>query len=236
VCLALYLWFARRGWSVWLYVLLVCVPLVAGSTVYRGVVSITQGATYLTDSYMTLLYSKPYARAPPFVIGLVTGCVLAQRTKPLSSPVLRWALHVGMLACFAICIVPLYYIEVSPLSDSYAVLNYAYVILFPVFWGLALSWFSIAAFDRTLPGQTYFEMSFFSPLAKLGLSVYLVHPIILLVRIFNWYRLPTYSIAQVVSDWLSCLVLSFCAAFAAFLVIEHPCSTLVKAIMPNVKK
>ncbi len=236
LCLALYLLFVQHRWSVWLYVLTVCCPLLAVSTLYRGIVSTSQGAAYLTDAYMNRLYSKPYSRAPPFVIGIVTGCVLAQRTKPLSSLWLRWLLHAGMVASFLICIVPLYYIEVSPDSNNYAVLNYAYVTVSPVFWGLALAWFSFSAFDHTLPGLSFFEMPFFSPLAKLGLSVYLVHPMILLVRIFNWYRLPTFSIAEVINDWLSCLVLSFLAAFAAFLVIEHPCSTIVKALMPSAKK
>ncbi len=78
-------------------------------------------------------------------------------------------------------------------------------------------------------------MPFFGPLAKLGLSVYLVHPTILLMRIFDSMRLPTYTMAGVVGDWISCVVFSYGAEMAAFLIIEHPCSTLVKELMAKVR-
>lgn len=68
IFLASYLWFARRGWSIWLYLGAVCAPVILACTLYRALAAVLNDAPYLSDTYMDLLYSKPYSRGPTFVI------------------------------------------------------------------------------------------------------------------------------------------------------------------------
>ncbi len=107
----------------------------------------------------------------------------------------------GHAWCVLVLHCALYFLKVSETAPSDG-LDIMYSILFPVAWGAGMGLFTWSALDRALPGQEFFELSCFGPLAKLGLSVYLVHEMILFVRAADMIRNPYYSFWRLIDNWL----------------------------------
>lgn len=230
------------GWTPWVRALLIAAPFVAASCAVRLWVNIAlpQGGMLEMD-YMDQVYGKPWARSPPFVLGLLVGSALATRqsqgpSTAVLSAAARVVLHVGMVVGLLVCIVPLYYLVVVKSVAQHDALQVVYTLLYPSVWGVTMALFTWAAVERVLLGQCFWEWTPFGPLGKLGLSVYLVHPIILATGLINTNRAPFYSFWALISQWTSCLVLAYAAAFGAYVAIESPFAALAKALLPSSKR
>ena len=189
----------------------------------------------MDSDYFNLVYAKFYARFIPFVVGIFMGCSLVERERHLRSDKVDRlsALDVVHCVCALVscvgCIVPLYFLRVADNANVPWILDLLYSTFFPVFWSYFLAVFTLMAFTRKIAMVThFFEVSFFGPLGKLGLTVYLVHPIVLMVRLFGLQRFLSYSQEFIVSQFISVAVISYAIAFFTFVIVERPLAMIVK--------
>ena len=231
-----FFFFSRRKLSMTIFSAVSILPLLVISLAYRlWAVLGNENVSYLASNYMDLVYSKPYSRAPPFVIGMWVGFLLSRRRNVKLSALFKWLMHVATFGGFVACSVPLYYLSVVSDSDKYHVLSAVYAAYFPFVWSMSLAWLTISIFDRTWPGQTFLELAFWAPLGKLGLSVYLIHPIIVSAKLYELVRLPTFSNTWISDQLVANVVISYLAALAAYLTIEYPLAIFTKSLLAKMQ-
>lgn len=179
-----------------------------------------QDAETLKSIYAGLwdMYSRPYTKCGPFLIGLLLGYITTAANKytmsPLTSKVLfRSSLFIAITTIYAI--LPEYW---NPDAGN-TVYNTIYTAVFRSVFALAIAGMIAALYFRQEYRPTH---PIFALLAKLTYNAYLLHMPI--VYIFNW--LPFLQTATSPVHLLLVLpfvaILSFIAALLFYLFIEAP--------------
>ncbi len=226
----------------WLFVALVAAPLCLAAMGYSLYFALQLG--YMVGEYSTYVYSKPYARMVPFVLGLATGGLLARHSP--SSVKLPWhltaLLHTLALAAFGYCAVAHLFVVVDPAAAgsfvSLAAWSVSYSVLYAVVWSAMLMWLVFSCYHRLLPSliQGPMEWRLWTVLGRLGFGIYLVHPVILHAREYGRIQLPAMTVVWVLDNFLAVFFASVCVAFVLYVVVEYPASALVKRLLPSAKK
>jgi peptidoglycan/LPS O-acetylase OafA/YrhL len=226
---------------VWVFWVAVAGPLCLGAMGYSAYFATQVG--YMDGLYNTLVYSKPYARLVPFVVGIATGGLLAASPQHGSHSVLLTAAgHTLAALGLAYCAVAhLYLVVDTTLAGSFAALaswSVSYSVLYAPVWSAVLAWLSYSCYHRLFPSlvQSVMEWQLWSVLARLGFGIYLFHPIVLHLREYNRVQLPTLTVVWILDNFLAVFVCSVGLAFLFYVTVEYPASAVVKRLLPSPKK
>lgn len=227
----------------WIYLALVIAPLSLVPLVYSCYWSffVPYMGVYAGFDYNTLVYGKPYARAIPFIFGLVFGARLSRHGKegPLQSPYLLWLGHVLAVGSFVFSMIGHLFVVIqspsNPPSETYKVWNVLYSTMYGPVWSFFLIWFVYCCYHRIFPRLVLgpMEWKIWTVLGRLGFSIYLVHPIILHWREYHRVQLIQFNLVWYFDNFAALYVFSALFAFVVFITLERPLGALVKRILPG---
>jgi hypothetical protein len=112
----------------------------------------------------------------------------------------------------------------NTLSGPFFVISLAFLLL-PIFIGDTFS---------TL--KEVLSSSFFRPLAKIGLSVYLVHMLVLFYIYFSEYTLVYFSHNRIIYIFLSSTMIIYAIGMLLAITVEYPFRTLFSTIICPLKR
>ena len=223
-----------------------CIATRAGIVAYYDIRSFFQPGNKHKESKLGQhgpLYGRPYARWSVYVIGLLTGYLLAVKNNRIHIPrvvaVIGWVVAAGS----ALAVIYGVYdynknMGIDPLNSSAMMSKTAalfYISLSRPVWGLCLAWIVLASVaDKGGPVNDILSWKIWAPLGRLTYAAYLIHPII----IFDYYLnqpSPIYiNDLNLIFVFVGCLVFSYAIGLVVSLVVEAPMIQLEKALL-NIK-
>ena len=188
-----------------------------------------------TLQYMNQIYSKPYTRVSPYLVGIFfayllvkTGTKLPWRTVKVRA--LSYGLVLLSLPCF--------YIPIFTTNLTWnRVEDLTYTGFSRPVEALAFGLLMHACFihqDGLL--NRFFSHAFFTPLARLTFAAYLFHPLVIWFFYMNRSRPLHFSTLDLVFYYLANLLLSYIGAYVISLLIEKPFMNIEKLIFKPPKR
>ncbi|XP_053384254.1 nose resistant to fluoxetine protein 6-like isoform X2 [Mercenaria mercenaria] len=226
---------------------LVCFAFLIGSFTVTGILSSqndfpmdilgTGGEPTNAAKYFDDIYTKPYCRIGPYVIGMIFGYILYK--TDCKKRITRFQNLLGWFLAAVCCLSTLYgnFDSVRgkhiPSKEESALHN----AVNPSVWALGVGWVVYAC--ATGYGgiiNSFLSWKLFVPLSRLTYISYLIHPVIMEIY-YNSKRDPLYiTDFDVVYFFLGHLVLANAAAFVLSLVFESPFMSLEKAVFRRAKR
>ncbi len=175
------------------------------------------------------LYSKPCARMPPYLIGLMMGYVFFKGYKLHFRKLWNGCAHCGFwLVAIFLCTASLYGIYPTWNGRQFTTAeNVLYATFSPLAWVLGIAFISFACYSNYgwLAGKLL-SLKIWIPLSRLCFIAYLVNPIILMV-FFGSIRDTIYLTGHTITAYgLATIILSFGLAAVLASCVEFPFSTL----------
>ncbi|XP_069118681.1 nose resistant to fluoxetine protein 6-like [Argopecten irradians] len=224
----------------------VCGVFLLASYITTGVLSSHHGwaATPLEQrvnqdavtTYMTEYYVKPWCRIGPYIIGIMAGYILqACDNKCKINKIVNlfcWvvATVVGCLIVYGLYDSLTGTVLSTPVAAFYNTVHRSA-------WGVCICWVIFAC--ATGNGgfvNTLLSWKGFVPLSRLSYCAYLIHIIIIGVRV-NTQQIPAYfSVFEEIVSFLGIIVMTFALSFVTSLAFESPMMGLEKVVFPKKKK
>ena len=178
-----------------------------------------------TRNYINAIYGKPYGRFPAYLVGFATAfayneCGRNYRMKPL------W-LVLGSIAAGTTLIASFYgkkvFFDHPPSFHWDKTRNDLFIVFSRVAAALGAAWFMFISFlgDGGLV-RSLLGAHFWTPLARLTYSTYLVHPTVISVVYYSLRNYVTYSTVSSIYFMIGHATISFGAALIIFCIIEKP--------------
>ncbi|XP_041462659.1 nose resistant to fluoxetine protein 6-like isoform X1 [Lytechinus variegatus] len=189
------------------------------------------------NSFMEVIYDKPYCRIAPYLVGMVMGYFLhLYKNKPFKLhpivAVIGWliAAAIGMTLVYGLY--PSYHGHVMSTAESAA-----YMALCRFVWAVCLSWVVFAC-HYGYGGwiNDFLSWELWIPMSRLTYSAYLLHPIIISIYNFNFSNNYFYSIYMLAFEITSIVTMAYLAAILLAVTIEFPLGNLEKFFMPLAEK
>ena len=136
-----------------------------------------------TQSYMDLIYIKPWARIAPYIVGLLLGYMLYKEVKlPFKGWLKNLPFYLIMWVCSGVLLVSsLYglYFQWHGHIPSTAE-NVIYITFSRLAWGLGLALLVFACHNGYGgPINSFLSMKFWIPLSRMTYNAYLAHPVVI---------------------------------------------------------
>jgi peptidoglycan/LPS O-acetylase OafA/YrhL len=178
------------------------------------------------------LYGRPYARFSVYLVGMLTGYVLASSNNRLRIPrfaaVVRWcaAIATGMAVVYG-----QFYYNHNTVSMNLTQAGF-YMAFNRTAWALCLSWIVLACISGNGgPVQDILSWKFWAPLGRLTYAAYLVHPIVIVTYFYNMRQnLHIYDLSMIYL-FISNLVATYLVAFIVSMLVEAPMIQLEKLML-----
>jgi peptidoglycan/LPS O-acetylase OafA/YrhL len=183
------------------------------------------------ETYYNHIYTKPYARAPPYLLGIMAAVYYLTLEKRGSAwlKISRPIQTVGYILA-AVCMLVTSYATKTlyEYQGSWTVVENILYISFSRFvfvFGVAiLMHFCFCGYGGVL--KDIFEWSVWTPLARLTYTAYLLHPVIIWVTYCNRTQIFHYDGYIMTDEFISHVVLAYSAAAGMFLLLEKPMMNL----------
>ena len=179
------------------------------------------------------IYSKPYTRISPYLVGIVIGYLLYRKVRIPLHKLINWLIYLPMWGFAAFFLMaPLYGLYGTwhghPLNDAENVLYYTFSRFS---WGIGLALIVFACHNGYgFVVNSFLSMKIWVPLSRLTFTAYLVHPIVLTV-IYGCLRSPFYYMDITMAAYAVAAVgLSYGAAAVVAVFVEFPLSNLEAAL------
>ena len=214
--------------------------LLVATFVANGVTSAVEelDANPVQEDFSDKIYTKPYTRAAPNIIGLIIGCVFFKNIKIKIHWFVDWLIYSVIFLIGACCLFACVYGLCN--SSDRGGLSLAENILYFMFsrftWGVGLALIVFTCHNGYASAiNSFLSMSFWVPLGRLTYTAYLVHPIVILVYI-NTLREPfTYTNISLAVNYTAMVVLSLGVAGIISLFVEFPLHNMERAIFKAVE-
>ena len=186
----------------------------------------------IVPDYSSQIYSKPYCRIGPYIVGLVLGAIFYHNKKPSFPPIVNYLVYFSMWACAVGVAIPTVY----GLQDGFYghVFSQAENVLYTTFartgWGVALALLIYACHNGYGgPINSFLSLPMWVPLSRLTFNAYLVHPIILDAMNGSQRDTIYYTDITFVPYIIGSVVLSYGAAGIVSALIEFPVANVEMA-------
>lgn len=153
----------------------------------------------------TWIYFPTHARMAPWMIGMTLGYAMFQlRNKKLQfSRTLNatlWITSLSSLVAVVASIFPLMSIKSSHTTSL--IYNAVFLAFHRLIWSLAIAWIIFACHQLKTGGvvKWFLELRQFQPICRMGLSLYLVHPLYQISTMMNLKQSIFMSYGQMVSS------------------------------------
>ena len=176
-----------------------------------------------------LIYEKPWARIPPYIVGLALGYVLYRRLLLPFSRVVNTSLYLAIWAAAAVLLAsPLYglYSEFHGHTESLTE-GVIYTTFSRCSWGLGLA-LMVFACHNGYGGviNTFLSMKIWTPLSRMTFNAYLVHPIVLTVIYGQMQKSIHVTDLTMATLAVAFVVISYAVAGVVCIVVEFPLSSV----------
>ena len=189
--------------------------------------------TDLANDTFNDIYTKPWTRIGPYIIGLVAGYLLydfrlrPRRHHPVT--VVAWWVASTAMGLAVIYGLTDYYQDptVHPTKKA----NVLYLTFSRSAWGLAVSWVVYAcATGYAGPVNTLLSWTPFGPVSRINYSAYLYHLLVINILVQNMKSKVAYDDVFIGFIYCGILVLAYGVAFLAAIWFESPFIALEKLI------
>lgn len=174
----------------------------------------------------SLVYSKPYCRIAPYLVGMALGYVLLytkgrQNFKTYLLEVAGWCFAV--ILALSVVYSPYTAVKKGDPEPFTRAENIMYLTFARFAWSLALAWV-IFACHRGRGGlvDKILSARFWIPLSRMTYCAYLVHVIVLLVGVGSLEALISYSDILISVLFAGVLTISYSVAFIVCVCVETP--------------
>ncbi|XP_074618174.1 nose resistant to fluoxetine protein 6-like isoform X2 [Acropora palmata] len=183
------------------------------------------------DNFSDLLYTKPYCRIAPYLVGMVLGYLIhieksATRQSPLNRIPRQIVCLVGWFVATALGVTVVYGIYTTT-KEGGKPFNKAENIAYGTFsrfaWGLALAWV-IYACNKGYGSlvNKFLSASYWIPLSRLTYSAYLLHLLVLGTYFGSFQHTTEYTDTLFAFYYVSVIAMSYAAAFVLAVCVELP--------------
>mmetsp|Transcript_52562 Transcript_52562/g.169601 ORF Transcript_52562/g.169601 Transcript_52562/m.169601 type:complete len:696 (+) Transcript_52562:42-2129(+) len=203
-------------------------------------------STYIFDDhykeYSYYAYSKPYTRAPAYLIGVGAAWykdVLDQRgitreTRPngRAARIGAWVLAllaVGLLVFIGGIVVT----DFGSHKNSWGTATSAIYIAFSrPLWALCLAVITLLCGLGYLPAiDAFLSSKVWTPLARLTYGAYLLHPLVIKLAAGTAVQYYTFSVQDMLYHWMGNVVMAFGGSAVLWALIERPVMTFSSAML-----
>lgn len=171
------------------------------------------------------IYITPWCRIGPFIIGMITKLILEEYHSTLSKIKVIFYTIISILLAI-ICIYFPFYSNYFP-----KLVHIIYQSISHQIWSIAISWLIIACY--TNHGglvNKILSWSFWSVIARLSYSAYLIHVMIILVQVYNRLSTIHYQTTIIFNTFISQTFLTLLASIFVVILVETPFNLLEKHI------
>ena len=154
------------------------------------------------DLYSKFIYNPTHARLAPWMIGIVLGYIMhTSRNKNITISKgmnsILWILTLSVVTTVVVIVQPLR----VPLNETSLVANAFYHAFHRLAWAFAVSWIIFACEKLKTGGivRWFLSLPQWQPIARMSLSMYLVHVIYQFTTMVNRKDLLTFEIWPMVS-------------------------------------
>lgn len=190
--------------------------------------------------YSYYAYSKPYTRAPAYLVGVATSWLLedllergiTRESRPTSPRALATAYLAAVAAVGTLLL--LVFIPVTDFGPNKNSWGDAVSVLYLNFgrplWAACWGVLTLLCYFGYLPmTDGFLAHRFWTPLARLTYGAYLLHPLVIKLVAGNVVQYYTFSMQDMVYRTLGNIVGAYCGAVVLWAVIERPMTTLTTA-------
>ncbi|CAF3972930.1 unnamed protein product [Adineta steineri] len=171
------------------------------------------------------VYITPWCRIGPFIIGMITRLIIEQYHSTLSKiKIILYTIISIILAM--ICIYFPFYSNYFP-----KFFGIIYQSLSRQCWAIAVGWLIFAC--STNHGgliNKILSWPLWTIIARLSYSAYLIHPIIILIQVYNHLTTIHYQTSIVLNNFISQIILTLFTSIFVVILVEMPCSLFEKQI------
>ena len=203
---------------------------------YFGIYSLAGPATRHVDNPWAKnspIYDKPYTRWPVYLIGMITGYILATTNNKikLNKRVAAFGWCVAIATGLAV-VYGLYYYNHHTGTHMTMLQSVCYIALSRSAWGLCLCWIVFACVSGNGgPVNDILSWKIWAPLGRLTYAAYLVHPVIMMTYNSNALKPLHYSDLSTIYLFVANLTVSYFVAFIVSMLIEAPMIQLEKLLV-----
>ncbi|KAK3732205.1 hypothetical protein RRG08_026587 [Elysia crispata] len=185
-------------------------------------------------SYFSGYYTTPWCRIGPYIVGIVTGYLLATKKNNIK---LNWPIAtIGWICAIAVALSVVYGLrgDISGDHPSSVLTAALYNALARSAWGICVAWVIVAC----VTGwggfvNTFLSWSPFVVLSKLTYMAYLVHIYLINIYYGNQQTLVHMTSFNFAIIYMSILVATYAVSFVLMLALESPMIGLEKVFLPQ---
>lgn len=230
--------YGKRECVGWIFLLLALAASI-GLNVYVPIAKdIVPSPLFGMQSFMGEYYSAPWIRAEPFLVGIAFAWIWASSLKNKQPNKMLSLVLIALCLFLVFCCVfwgphmvadcdssDCTNIKTHPAGETTLVV---WGSMNRLTWGFLLSLMSFLCFHgRFIPVvQDALALEFWQPLAKLCYSVYLIHPMWLVLYYCQHNTQLEYDIVTLLFDYVSILTMASISALFLYLFVESPCANL----------
>ena len=229
----------KAGIAVAVMLILACIGTRVGLVIYYGVNDILQAVPnkHQDDNLAKngVMYQRPYTRSSVYIVGMLTGYLLAQTSNRIRihrlMALLGWCIAIasGLSVIYG-----MYYYNHRILEQTHMTMTASafYLGLGRTTWGICLAWVVLACVSGNGTFITdILSWKIWAPLGRLTYAAYLVHPIVIYTFALNLPDTIRYSDLLLVYLFVSNLVFSYIIAFCVSMLVEAPMIQLEKLVL-----
>lgn len=142
---------------------------------------------------MVLIYHPTYSRGGPWFIGMILGYFMYQRYRGKTLRI-NYALNASLwVLAFSIQIgvilLSFYFVSTQNIPQS---VHTSYMVFQRHLWAISICWIIFACQNLKTGGfvRWFLSLPHWQPMARMGLSMYIIHPILQYIQITNWRVSP----------------------------------------------
>eukprot|EP01123_Difflugia_compressa_P015214 TRINITY_DN842_c0_g2_i1.p1 TRINITY_DN842_c0_g2~~TRINITY_DN842_c0_g2_i1.p1 ORF type:complete len:402 (-),score=44.85 TRINITY_DN842_c0_g2_i1:27-1133(-) len=223
----LLLWVYRKNKTI--FALIVAALLI---TSYSLVGSIINGGSFkLGSSEWFNLYTKPWTRVGPYLIGVILALLWREKKIIKLSNIFKF---IG----YAVSGLLLFITVFGPYTnrdDTWTNLENVFYYTFSrssFILGLAILCYLMLSKNSSFI-KTFLSYHFWTPLARLSYGVYLVHPIIMIAAAYSTRHAINWDIWTVTVNFSGYSLLAFVASFVFWIILEKPFASLEREVLTH---
>ncbi|KAK5575051.1 hypothetical protein RB653_010306 [Dictyostelium firmibasis] len=237
-----------RKWKLggWLLTLSLIFASVIGTTIvaykyqlapFFDIFAAPSTASLNASQFVTDIYQKPWNRIGPYLIGVLVSFIY---TAPRLSKRVRYIyyLRIPRYILYCIAFFATFYLVYCPYTFYQNPWNNSQMAMFSGFghtsFVVGLAIFMLGTFFGYGGIVKWFlELEVFKFFSKLTYSSYLVHPLVIMFRIYSMTTFLHYSVTEFIVFYAGNIATTFAAAFVIHLLIEKPFINLERLIFSS---
>eukprot|EP00794_Sanderia_malayensis_P018808 gene18808-20704_t len=193
--------------------------------------------TQENNNFSDLVYTKPYCRIIPYLVGLALGYVFHKQMKIKGK--LSWLLAMCGWVVAIVCGLSVTYGTWGSVKKGGHKFTMTENIIYGSFcrlsWSIAVAWVIYACQNGFASiVSSILSWRAFIPFSRLTYGAYLIHPMTILVYYGSMQSTRTYSDLTTAFDFVSISAISYAAAFILSICVEYPVMNLEKKIFKQV--